>query len=104
MAVIGKNGSWIQIKHNIPFRNMYLYWDREVYLGDKEFVKEKVKVRFTKKRFENSKYPFVGVVITCWQRDAEKVENIMNEIDKKLRIIDSEYRKFLTSWHTHINY
>jgi len=96
------NGSWIEIKCWIPFRSWYLYWDKKEYYGYYEFKRKEVKVRRIKGKFISSKYPFIGVCISCWNKDKTKVEEALSRVDRKLFIIDKDYNKFLNKWRAGI--
>ena len=74
---------------------MYLYWDKDVFLGKNEFNKQKIKVRFSKKEFKD--FDKIRVIVTCWNKDVQKVEKVLNIINDKLTE-DEEYVKFLKNW------
>lgn len=103
---ISKTGSWLSIEHKIPFRSCYLYWDIEPYLGVEEFKKEKIKVKYFKKRFvhkSDPNFPFIGVIITCWTKDQARVEEVLNRVDKKLKFIEKkEYMEFVRKWYQNL--
>lgn len=99
MFYMNETGSWIKIKYFIPFRNQYLYWDKSSYEGDIEFQKEQIKVRWVRGEFKHPEKPYIGLIITCWTKDATKVEKALTQLDKKLRILDKNYAGFIKEWH-----
>ena len=90
--------SWIAIKNPFPFRKWYLYWDKKPFIGREEFYKRNIKVKEIIWKFTSSKYPYVGIIISCWRKDAARVEEAMDIVDWKLRIIDNKYKDFVDEW------
>lgn len=97
-----KTRSWLKVNNKVPFRSMYFYWDKEPFLGDVEFVEEGVKVRFLKDSLGHPDYSFVGVFITCWSWDEEKVERAMDRLYDRLIRLDANYEEFLRLWQGHV--
>ena len=90
--------SWIAIKCPLPFRRLYLYWDKKPFIGTEEFYRRGIKVREIVGRFTSEKYPYVGIMISCWKKDATRVEEAMDIVDWKLRVIDNKYGDFIDEW------
>lgn len=99
---IGKDSSWVEVYCPIPFRKRYLYWDKEPFVSDNEFKEKNIKVRHIKGEFRSSKYPYVGIIISCWSKDKTRVEEVMDNVDRKLKIIDKKYEEFLNLWHQNV--
>lgn len=99
---MNKDKSWIKIKSWFPFRNFYMYWDKintdGYYYGDTEFINRNVKIRFKKIEYRHEDKPYIAVFVTCWRKDSEKVEEALDALNKKLKVIDSKYEKFLKEW------
>lgn len=99
---MNKDKSWIKIKYWIPFRNYYMYWDKrnndDYYYGDTEFINRKVRVKFKKFEYKHNEKPYIAVFVTCWQWDAKKVEEALDNLNEKLKIIDNKYSSFIEEW------
>ncbi len=99
---ISNNGSWVEINNLIPFRTLYLYWDKKPFLGDCEFKRRGLKVGRIKWLFTHPDYPYIGVIISCWTKDKTKVEEAMNSLDDRLRRLDGRYTEFLKLWQQNV--
>ena len=104
---MNEDKSWIKIKSWIPFRSYYMYWDKRnvdnYYYGDDEFINRNVKVKFKKVEYRHNEKPYIAIFITCWRKDQKKVEEALDALNKKLKIIDLNYEKFLKDWQETIN-
>lgn len=98
-----KNKSWVEIRNFIPFRSRFLYWDREPYFGDCEFERRGIRVRWSRKEFRHDDYPYIGVIVSCWNKDREGVQDAMESLDDRLRRLDDiVYEDFLKLWHQNV--
>lgn len=97
-----KSRSWVEIRHFIPFRSRFLYWDKEPYLGDCEFERRGIKVRWSRKEFRHDDYPYIGVIVSCWDKDREGVQDAMESLSDRLKRLDGGYEEFLNLWHQNI--
>ena len=98
----GKNASWVKIENKMPFRSSYFYWDIEPYISSKFFHEKNIKVKYFKRAFVHKEYPLKGIIFSCWTKDEEEVEKILNLIDKKLMIIEKDYMEFMQKWHQNL--
>lgn len=98
MLRMGKNRSWIKTQYRVPLRSCYLYWDKKPYEGSIEFCKEGIKVKWIKGELVHPEKPYIGLFVSCWNKDTAKVEKILDRIDEKLRIIDKGYGDFIKEW------
>ena len=103
MNNLKNNSPWIKINLLIPFRICYLYFDKEPFIGIKEFKKRKIKIR-EKHIFSYFNFPYKGIIITGWIKDKDRIQETLNIINIKIALnpLNKDYLKFLKLWRNNI--
>lgn len=91
---------WIKKIKYIPFRTEYMYWDRkDFHYGEKFFDHAGIDICIKNYKDFVKDSLYTGVTFSCWNKDKEKVEKVLNDIDKILKIkYKKTYKKFLIAW------
>lgn len=95
---MGEEMSWIEIENKVPFRKSYFFWDKDAHYADGSFENVGAKVRYWRFEVVNPDKPWIGCIISCWKKDSFKVEIALDDLNRRLKLLDSRYADWLKEW------